>query len=341
MGRIPQQHPEARHCSCKPEVRGRRARLVGDSVLQQLAAGPVRVLVADLHVHELVVEVGAVGLRGRARLVAQRIDLSLARHGDSRRHHFVQRRHRVSGAQLAGVLRVVGKVLGVQQAVLVADESVSGGPLRVELDLQLHVLGQREKGAAHLLDQHLPRLQEVVDVVEVAVAVVGDLLHLRVLQIAGSEAQHGQEDARVALLLDQAHHLGVAGCAHVEVAVGRQHDPIVAAVDEVLACSLVSQPNPGASGRAPACLQLLQRGQDLGPLVARRRGQCQPGGPRVHDDCDPIRRPKLLHQQRERLLEQRQLVRVGHRARHVQQEDQVGRRQVLRLHRARVQADPN
>jgi hypothetical protein len=81
----------------------------------------------------------------------------------------------VPRAQLARVLAVVGEVLGRQQAVLVADQPVGVHAPRVELHLQLYVLADGEQGAAHLLHQHLARLQQPVDVrvVAVAVAVVG------------------------------------------------------------------------------------------------------------------------------------------------------------------------
>ena len=59
-----------------------------------------------------------------------------------------------------------------------------------------------------------------------AVAVVGQLLHRRVLEVAHAEAEHGQEDAALALLLDQAHQLGLAGDADVEIAVGAEDDAI-------------------------------------------------------------------------------------------------------------------
>ena len=119
------------------------------------------------------------------------------------RHHFVQRRHRVARAELTGVLAVVLEVLLREQPVLVAQEPVRLHPRRVELDLDLHVLGHREERPAELLHEHLLRLAEAVDVGVVAVPLVGHLLHLRVLEVAGAEAQHGEECSLLPALLHQ------------------------------------------------------------------------------------------------------------------------------------------
>ena len=119
------------------------------------------------------------------------------------RHDLVQRRHRVPRADFAGVLLVVVEILGPQHAVLVADEPVAGDLGRVELDLDLHVLGDRHQRAGHLLDEHAAGLGAVIDVVVVAVAVVGDRFHHRVVEVAAAEAEHGEEHAGVLGLLSR------------------------------------------------------------------------------------------------------------------------------------------
>ena len=110
----------------------------------------------------------------------------------------------MAGADFAGVLLVVVEVLGPQHAVLVAEEPVAGHLARVELDLDLHVLGDGDERAGHLLDEHVAGFGAVVDVVVVAVAVVGDGFHHRVVEVAAAEAEHGEEDLGVlGFLLDQ------------------------------------------------------------------------------------------------------------------------------------------
>ena len=95
-----------------------------------------------------------------------------------------------------------------QQPVLVADQPVGADLGRVELDLDLHVLGDRHQRAAHLLDEDLAGLGHRVDVGVVAVALVGERLHLGVLEVAAAEAEDGEEDAALRLLLDQPVELG-------------------------------------------------------------------------------------------------------------------------------------
>ena len=137
---------------------------------------------------------------------------------------------------------------------------------------------------------------------------VGDLLHLRVLQVPGAEAENRQEDSALPLLLDEPDHLLVARCADVEVAVRRQDDAVVAAVDVVLARDLVGEPDSLPARGAAAGPELFQGGEDLLPGVSRRRGQNQPGGPGIDHDRHPVLGPELLDEERESLLEQRQLV---------------------------------
>ena len=126
----------------------------------------------------------------------------------------------MAGAEVAAVARVVGELLVPQATVRVADQPVTLHLRGVELDLQLHVVGDREQRGAHLLDQHAPRLEQAVDVRVVPVAVISELLHLRVLQIAGPEAEDAEVDARLALPLDQLDELAAARHPDVEVAVG-------------------------------------------------------------------------------------------------------------------------
>ena len=113
-----------------------------------------------------------------------------------------------------------------------------------------------------LLDEHLARLVERVDVGVVAVAAVGELLQRRVLEVAHAEAEHGQEHARSCALSsisrDQARPGSVD--ADVEVAVGGEDDAVDAALDEVSAAAmLVGQLDARAAVGRAARLQPVER----------------------------------------------------------------------------------
>ena len=142
----------------------------------------------------------------------------------------------------------------------------AGDRLRVELDLNLHVLRDRDERRAGFAQQHLARLVQRVDVRVVAVALVGQLLHRRVLEVADAEAEHGQEHAAGALLFDQPHELVLAGGADVEVAVGREDHAIDAAADEVLARDLVGEADALAAVGRSAGFELRDRAIDAAPF---------------------------------------------------------------------------
>ena len=97
-------------------------------------------------------------------------------------------------------------------------------------------------------------------------------------------------------------------------------------------CSLrdvVGELDPGAAGGRAARLQPVDRlagSSVLSAPLRRRQHQARRAG--VDDDGHPVLLAKLLHQRAERLLDQRQLVGRLHRARDVDQEHEVARRQV-------------
>ncbi len=249
------------------------------------------------------------------------------------RDDLVERGDAVAGADLAGVLGVVVEVARGEHAVLVADQAVGGNLGRVELDLDLDVLGDGHQGPAELGHQHLLRLGQGVDVGVVAVALVGQHLQRLVLVVAHAVAERGQEDAAAGLVLDQPLQVVQAGHADVEVTIGGQDHPVDAAFDEMLGRDVVSLLDAaGTVGRA-AGLQAIDGVQDCAPVAAGRGRQGQAGLAGVGDDRHAVARPQLLDQHGQRLLDQVQLVRVHHRARDVDQEDQVavGPRRALDL----------
>ena len=193
--------------------------------------------------------------------------------------------------------------------------------------------------AAHLRHEHLARLGQRVDVGVVAVALVGQHLHLRVLDVAGAEAEDGEEDAVLALRFDELFELAVARRADVEVAVGGEDDAVVAAVDEVLFRDVVGELDARAAGRRAARFERLDRGEDRPLVGAGRRRQHESRVAGVDDDGHAVLRPELIDEQLESFFHQRQFVRLHHRAGDVDEEDEVVRRQVGGLHAPSLQSD--
>ena len=220
----------------------------------------------------------------------------------------------MSRAQLAGVLRIVVEVGGVHEPVLVADQAIRARDARVELDLELYVVGNGAECSAKLVDQHLARLQEVVDVGVVAVAVRGHLLHAGILQVAHAEAEYREVGTVFPLILHELHELGCAGDTDVEVAVGCQDHAVVAALHVRVACQGVRHPDAGATRRAAPGLEPLDGTQDALLLVHRSGRQCHTSIAGVGDDGDTVLGPQLVHEHAEGLLHERKLVGRVHRA---------------------------
>ena len=102
-------------------------------------------------------------------------------------------------------------------------------------------MGNGIQRRASLTYQHLARLRQGIQVRIVAVTLIGELLHRRVLEIAGADAQDRQEDAALSLALDQTNQLVLAGHADVEVAVGGQDDTVDSPSNVLLARRLIRQ----------------------------------------------------------------------------------------------------
>ena len=235
--------------------------------------------------------------------------------------YLVERGDGVARAYLARVLPVVVEVAFGEQTVLVADESVARDRARVELDLYLHVLRYGRERAGDLFAESLARLLLGVNVCVVAVPLVGQLLHHRVVEVARADAEHREEDSALALLLDESDERLVARHADVEVAVGREYDAVRAAGTEVLLRDAVCELDSLAAVRRASGFESVNRGDYLAPAVAGRRRQDESARPRVCDDCDAVARVQLLGERAQRRLDERQFVRLIHRAGNVNEED--------------------
>ncbi len=328
--RVAEQQAELGHRAGEAEGLARAPPLVvvREGTAQEAAGARLGVLVAELQGEPLVAEAGLVA-QGHV-LVAELPGGVLAQLLlEAGRHDLVERRHRVARAHVAGILPVVIEILLGQHPVLVPHQPVGLHPERVPLQLELHVLGDGEQRAAQLVDEHLPCLALPVDIGVVAVALVGELFHHRVAQVAGAEAQHREEDPILPLLLDDPDQLALAARPDVEVAVGGEDDAVVPGRLEVPPGHVVGQLDSfGAGGRAPR-LQAVEGGEDLLLVASRGGGEHQPGGPGIDHDGHPVLRPEAGHHELEGALHQRQLVRFIHRAGDIEQEHQVAGGQLL------------
>ena len=281
------------------------------------------------------VAIGSSGCSGGAAITQRRQPVRAAAH----RGELVQRGHLVPGADVAGIDLVVGEILVAQHPVLVADQAVLCDLRGVELHLDLHVAGDGQQGRLHLLDQHLARFLQAVDVGVVAVADVGQAFGHRIVIVAVAEAERAQRHPGRALVAHQGFQRLLVADADVEIAVRGQHHPVHATLDERLPRHRVGQLDAGAAVGAAAGLQAVERGQDLAMAVAGGRRQDQPGRSRIHHDRHPVLRAQLRDQLGEGLLEQRQFVGGIHRARGVDQQHQVGGRQGRLGHVVALDAD--
>ena len=104
----------------------------------------------------------------------------------------------------------------------------------VELHLDLHVLRDGHERGGRFLEQHLARLRQRIDVGGVAVAMLREALHQRVVVVAHPETEHRERDPALALARDVVLERVGVGEADVEVPVGGEDDAVHPAGDEVL-----------------------------------------------------------------------------------------------------------
>ena len=226
-------------------------------------------------------------------------------------------------ADLARINCVIVEILAVERPRLVADQAIFADLRRVELDLDLHVLGDRDEVRAALLHQHLLRFGKAVDVAGIAVAVLGEALHQRIVEIAAPKPQHAEEDPLVALGLDKGLERVRAVDTDIEVAVRRQDHPVHPVGNLVLRRQPVGELDPLGPGGRPARRKIVERAQDLGPVGRLGWFEHHAGRAGIDHDRHRIGRLQLVDQKAERTLQQRQLVGFVHRSRRIDQERQI------------------
>lgn len=125
----------------------------------------------------------------------------------------------------------------------------------------------------------------------------------------------------------------------VHVAVGAQDHAVDAAGLEVARRDVVRELDAGAAVRRATRLEPPERRADR--VLVVRRIEHETRGAGVDDDRDRILWPQVVDEHAQRLHEQRQLVRIVHRARGVDQKRQVARRHLRAVDLLGLQADAN
>ncbi len=159
-------------------------------------------------------------------------------------------------------------------------------------------------------------------------ALIGDLEQHRVLEVAHAEAQHAQRHAALGALLDKVDQPALIGDADVEIAVRAEDHAVDAALDEVVGVGgdLVGGLDPACPVGAAAGLEGVNGGDDQFLAVAAGRGHVKADAVGVDDDRDAVVLVQPCDEHLHGFLDEGQLVGLAHRARHVQQEDQVAGR---------------
>ena len=125
----------------------------------------------------------------------------------------------------------------------------------------------------------------------------------------------------------------------IEVAVGGKEDAVHLVLGVVELCELIGLADAFPARRRTAGRQPVEGREDLCFLVPRRRLEHGARRARIDHHRDRVVGGELVDQQADRLLDERQLVGLVHRARHVEQEDEVRGRTLLRLHLIALDAD--
>ena len=138
-----------------------------------------------------------------------------------------------------------------------------------------------------------------------------------------ASAERGQRDPVVALALDHRdHRLGVRD-ADVEIAISGQQDAVDPALDIVVARDLIGKLEPGpARGRA-ASRKPLKRSSDFEFVAGGFEHEARCAS--IDHDRHLVARAELTGKAGQRGLDQRQLVGARHRARDIDEKDEIGR----------------
>ena len=112
---------------------------------------------------------------------------------------FVEGGDAVTGTNFACIHRVVPKVLVVHPTVFIAQKPVSADNFRIEVHLNLGILGYGLKGPGQVLYEDSLSFGYVIHIVIAAVTVVGQLFHQNVVVVTHAETHRGESHASVHL----------------------------------------------------------------------------------------------------------------------------------------------
>ena len=168
---------------------------------------------------------------------------------------------------------------------------------------------------------------------------IGDLFEHGFVVIAAAEAQRGQRDATITLALDHRDERVLIRHADIEIAIGGEDHAVDAAFDEIGARGGVGEPQTVAACGRTSGGEPVERGADLARIAGRFEHEAR--RPRIDHDRHAVARGQFAAEPGQRRFDQRQLVGIVHRARYVEQEDQIGRRAARLRQIVSAQADPH
>ncbi len=229
----------------------------------------------------------------------------------------------MTGADFAGVRRLVLEFLVGQEFILIPEQAVFLHVTRVKGDLRLGVLGDDVKSPADFLDQHFPRFVYRVNVGVFTVAVLGDDLEFIVFEITRTETQDGYIDAAFSLFRYEFFQLFVIADADIEVAVGSENDSIIPAFDKVLGRDRVGRLQALGARRCAFGGEILDNIGDHLFLKSLRAVKADGDAARISHDRYRVIVIKRLEEQLKRVLHQWQFIRSRHRPANVKQKDEI------------------
>ena len=229
-------------------------------------------------------------------------------------------------ADFARVLRVVVEILFAQEPLLVAEQAIRADLRGIELDLNLHVLGDGHEVGVHLLDENFLRLFLRVEVVVIAVALVRELVHEGVFEVVGAHAERREIDAALCLLLNHLHKLVLVGHTDVEVAVGAEQHAVHAALDKILGRDAIGFANAALAIGGTGGFERIDGGENLFFVRAGSGREFHAGFAGINDDGHAVALGHALHERAQSLLDERQPFGGLHRAGDVDEENEIARR---------------
>ena len=233
----------------------------------------------------------------------------------------------MAGADIARIDLIIVEILFGKRAILITDQAVFADQRGIELDLDLHVLGDREQCCRHFLVEHLLCFERGIDIGIITVPDISDVFHHRFVVVALPEAKRRESDAAFAVLLDYGFDPFVGRDADVEIAVGRHDHAIDAAGNEVRARGCISQFHALPARRRTAGLQAVER--RLYVVCVAGGFENDPGRAGIDNDRHLVARGQFVGEHCKRGLDERQLVRFIHRSGNVDKENKVRRRALL------------